>query len=268
MRLFHRLLVTVLLISVTIPGISQTGISVSPPRLYFESGPGESTTRTFTVSNVSRSNTLDLAISYSDWKYDRFGDNMMLPPDSLDNTCASWLSISKEDNFFSLKPGEKKEIRLTLTVPEHIDVNIPVHTALLFVTQMNPIDDVNREGANIKVNVRSGIKIFHRIPGALNRIVEIQNMAFRQDKNQIDVVFNNKGNVWADGYIYTDLLHIETGSKTELNKSVFYSMPENIREMNIPLPDNLEKGRYIATILIDYGNEENMEMAELTFTYE
>ena len=40
------------------------------------------------------------------------------------------------------------------------------------------------------------------------------------------------------------------------------------RETSIVLPEGLENGKYVATIVIDYGNDTNIEMAELTFTYE
>jgi hypothetical protein len=45
-------------------------------------------------------------------------------------------------------------------------------------------------------------------------------------------------------------------------------MPGNRREMEIALPNSLEKGKYTASVLIDYGDAENLEMGELNFSYE
>lgn len=45
-------------------------------------------------------------------------------------------------------------------------------------------------------------------------------------------------------------------------------MPGDVRETSIALPKALEFGKYIATILMDYGDENSLEIAELTFTYE
>lgn len=45
-------------------------------------------------------------------------------------------------------------------------------------------------------------------------------------------------------------------------------MPKDYRITDFPLPANLEKGKYVATFLLDYGDENAVEMAELTFTYE
>ncbi len=247
---------------------AQTGVSVSPPRLYYETDPGQSSSQTVKVTNVSKSNTLDLAVSLGDWKYDKKGENLMFPSDSLTTSCAGWVNIKQKDNYFSLKPGEAKEIEVTLTAPNTLTPEIPVHTAMLYVTQMNPIDDVDKQGANIKVSVRSGIKLFHRTLEAKNKKLEIQNLLFNKETKNINLHFENLGNVWADGIIYPELLNTQTGKKTTMDHIIFYSMPGDFRETDIVLPENLESGKYIATILIDYGDDNTIEMAELSFTYE
>lgn len=247
---------------------AQTGISVSPPRVYYEADPGQNSAQKISVSNVSTTHTLDLAISLGDWEYDLKGENIMYPADSLLTSCASWVTIKRDQNYFSLKPGETKEIEVSITIPQILSKEIPVHTALLYVTQMNPFDDVTKDGANIKVSVRSGIKLFHRTKEAKIKKIEIQNMLFDTQTKHIKIDFESQGNVWTDGIIYPEVLNTETGKKTTMEHLVFYTMPGNKRETSIVLPEGLENGKYVATIVIDYGNDTNIEMAELTFTYE
>jgi hypothetical protein len=38
--------------------------------------------------------------------------------------------------------------------------------------------------------------------------------------------------------------------------------------MQIPLRQELEKGRYTATVMLDYGDDTTIEAAELQFTHE
>lgn len=247
---------------------AQTGISVSPPRLYYETDPGQSSTQKVLVSNVSKKNTLDLAVSLGDWKYDRKGDNIMLRADSLATSLVSWINIRQEDSYFSLKPGEFRELEVVMNTPTGLDMNVPVHTAMLYVTQMNPIDDVDSKGANIKVSVRSGIKLFHKTLVGRNKILEIQNLLFKKEERSLELHFENRGNVWGDGIIYPELLNTQTGKKTVLDAMVFYTMPGDFRESAIALPKELEKGKYVATILMDYGDENAIEIAELSFVYE
>ncbi|WP_086477536.1 MULTISPECIES: fimbrial biogenesis chaperone [Arenibacter] len=247
---------------------AQTGLSVSPPRVYFETDPGQHSTQKIRVTNESVSNSLDLAISLGDWEYNVKGDNMMYPADSLATSCASWVSLKQDQHYFSLKPGESKEVEVSIATPQTLTNDVPVHTAMLYVTQMNPIDDVSKAGANMKISVRSGIKLYHRTRTTQNKKLEVQNMLYDQETNQIAVHFENLGNIWTDGILYPELLHTGTGEKITLDHLVFYTMPGNYRETQITLPQDLQAGDYVATIIMDYGNDASLEMAELTFAYE
>lgn len=247
---------------------AQTGVSVSPPRVYFESELGRSNTQQITITNESVKNSLDLAVSLGDWEYDGKGENMMYPANTLPASCANWISVKKEDSYFTLAPGEKKEINVTITVPNTLSDKLAAHTAVLYVSQMNPVDDVDSKGANIKVSIRSGIKLFHKLSSANVKKIEIQNLVYDKSNNKLSLFFENQGNVWTDGRVYTDLVNTQTGKKTTLDNIVFYTMPGNKREMDIVLPTTLEKGKYTASVMIDYGDANNLEVGELNFNYE
>lgn len=247
---------------------AQTGVSVSPPRVYFESELGRSNTQQITITNESVKNSLDLAVSLGDWEYDGKGENMMYAANTLPVSCANWISVKKEDSYFTLAPGEKKEINVTITVPNTLSDKLAAHTAVLYVSQMNPVDDVDSKGANIKVSIRSGIKLFHKLSSANVKKIEIQNLVYDKPNNKLSLFFENQGNVWTDGRVYTDLVNTQTGKKTTLDNIVFYTMPGNKREMDIVLPEKLEKGKYTASVMIDYGDANNLEVGELNFNYE
>ncbi|KMQ68517.1 hypothetical protein ACM39_08400 [Chryseobacterium sp. FH2] len=247
---------------------AQTGVSVSPPRLYFESDAGKSATQKITVTNVSVKNSLDMAVSLGDWEYNEMGENIMYAASTLPSSCASWVSIKKEDAYFTLAPGERKDIDVTITPPNVLSDQLLAHTAVLYVSQMNPVDDVDNKGASIKVSIRSGIKLFHKLPAAGKKIIEIQNLTLDKSKKALNLLFENQGNIWIDGKIQTELVNTENGKKLSLDQIIFYTMPGNKREMNIPLPATLEKGKYTASVMMDYGDSNNLELAELNFTYE
>ncbi|RAV30127.1 fimbrial biogenesis chaperone [Sinomicrobium soli] len=261
---FQFLLFTLLTSAVT----GQTGISVSPPRLYFESAPGQSKTGSIVITNASSKNRLELAVSLGDWDYDLRGENMMYPADSLSLSCAGWIGIRREDTYFSLEPGEKREIDVSISPPQSVTDSIPVRTAMLYVTQMNPVDDVDEKGGKIKVSVRSGVKLYYRknVPG--ERKLEICDMQYDKENRNIHLFFENKGNIWTDGIAYTDLVNTGNGKKETLPHVVFYTLPGYRREMVIPLPEGLSDGKYVASVIMDYGDDNLLEMAELTFTYE
>ncbi|KFE97957.1 hypothetical protein IX39_16240 [Chryseobacterium formosense] len=247
---------------------AQTGISVSPPRVYFDTTPGSSSTQKVTVTNVSAKHSLDLAVNLGDWEYDERGENVMHPANTLENSCAQWISINKEDTYFTLAPGERKDINVTLTTPTLEKDKLAAHTALLFVSQMNPVDGTDSKGAKIKVSVKSGIKIFHKKPETTARKIEIQDLKFDTAKKILNLQFANHSELWTDGKISTDLINTTTGKKISIDPTVFYTLPGDVRKLSIPVNALEEKGSYNLSVLIDYGDDSVLEMAELNFNYE
>lgn len=256
------------LFGVVLCNYGQTGISVSPPRVYFEVRPGQTGTEKVSVTNVSKTSILDLAVSLADWAYDENGSNVILPADSLRNSFSKWVTVS-EGSYFSLKPGETRDLTVNVAIPATVDLKFSAYTAALFVTQMNPVDDVNAQGSKIKVSVRSGIKLYYRPAGLLKvNKLEISDLKFDPQAGCLTLTFQSRSNVWTDGVIYTDLLNTETGKSVKIEETAFFTLPGDKRVVQIPIPKDLPKGNYTATIMMDFGSESEMEAAELKFTYE
>ncbi len=246
---------------------AQVGLSVSPPRVYYTLGEGESGSQKVLVSNLSKEHMLNLSFTFGDWKYDDRGNNLMFPPDTLDNSCASWLSLPG-GTYINLEPGESREIDLMMTVPSILQETDNVQTAMLYVTQMNPVDGVDTQGAAIKINVRQGIKIYRKGLQPETKQLEIVNMTFDRERDIIGLEFINSGNAWVNGTLKTTLFNRTTGKEIALDETVYYTMPGDRRLMDIPLKDKPEKGEYTATVMLDYGDDNTLEAAELEFTYE
>ena len=247
---------------------AQTGLSLSPPRTYFTVSPGQSETKQVLISNPSKTNTLELSVSFGDWKYDSIGNNVMAEAGTLSNSCADWVDILPQ-SFFSVAPGESYELDVRMNVPENLSDDEPVHTCMVYITQINPVDGVNEQGANIKIAVRSGIKLYHRNDVARDANVEITNFAYsKEEPNKLKFAFDNVGNVWTDGIITCELLNQNTGEKTKLEDVVFYSMPGDERQIYFNLPEDLAPSKYIATAIFDYEHASSIKMAELAFDYE
>lgn len=265
---FKCMSIICLLLVATYSLFSQIGISVSPPRLYYDLNPGETGTQKVLVNNISKEHIMSLSITFGDWKYNELGNNMMFPPDSLNFSCASWLSVD-EGTYFTLNPGENREIELRMSVPEETEgYKSSVNTAMVYVTQMNAVDGVDADGAAIKVNVRQGIKVYHNDASATKKLIEIVELSLDSENDRLRLSFNNSGNIWANGTVNTTLFNQNTGDEIVLDESVFYTLPGDKRTMFLPFGKDLASGEYIATIIIDYGDEVALEAAELQFSYE
>ena len=247
---------------------AQVGLSVSPPRTYFTLGAGQSETKQILVSNLSKTHIMELSVSFNDWEYDSIGNNVMAEAGVLSNSCSEWIDILPQ-SFFTVAPGASYELDVRMKVPENLPDSVPVHTAMLFITQINPTDGVNEQGANIKIAVRSGVKIYHRKSVKRDANVDITNFAYeKENPNQLKFAFDNIGNVWTDGTISCELLNQNTGERTKLEDVIFYSMPGDKRELFFELPEELNASKYIATAIFDYEHAASVKMAELSFDYE
>lgn len=265
-RLFYFLIWALFLVPTV--ATAQTGISVGPPRTYFVTAPGETQTKKLLVSNPSTTGAMNLTVSFNDWSYNTSGNNVIADPGTLPSSLTSWITVMPQ-TFFTLGPGESKELEISLTAPPMGADAEPVHTGLLYITQTNSNDSFNEKGALIKVSVRTGVKIYHRYT-SLTANPDLTFTDFKKDpaKNQLLLSLVNDGNTWTDGIIQSELISQSDGSTVKLEDLVVYTMPKDRREIALKLPSNLKKGKYIATSTFSHTENDIIKMAELSFTYE
>lgn len=265
-NIFHLLTISFLLCSYGFVE-AQTGLDVTPPRTYYSSAAGATSINKIKVSNPSKSTSLTLAISVNDWKYDHNGNNLIADAGTLKNSAAKWISI-KPQSFFTLAPGESQEVEITVTPPVKRFDSLNVHTALVFVTQTNPVDSYNEKGALIKISLRSGVKIYHRYNEEPTPSVDFTDYQYNKKLRKLDLSVANKGNIWTDGNIVTELVNQSDGTKIKLEDQMIYTLPGDVRMVGIQLPVALKPGKYIATSTFSYGDDDTIKMAELTFIHD
>ena len=76
----------------------------------------------------------------------------------------------------------------------------------------------------------------------------------------------SEGKGWGEGTIKSEVINQENGKQIILQDVVFYSLPNDKRIVYIPLPKDLEKGSYIATSTLSLGDNDNIKIAELSFS--
>lgn len=259
------------LLFIALSSLAQTGLSVGPPRLYFVAGSGQSQSLSVEVTNPSKDYTLELAASIEDWMYSEFGDNVLQPKGTLENSCGNWISVSEP--FFALKPGESKRLQVNMQVPREVAYtdSLPVHTAMLFVTQLNPKEGNQQDGANIRIAVRSGIKIYHRFNGMDRPDLEITDLKHLKTDDAgdfLELAYQVTGNIWLEGQMRVEFINQDTGTKTLLPTMAFYNLPGDLRKQFVQVPADLEKGNYLVSVMLFYGSQQLVKAGELEFQYE
>jgi len=263
---FRKLAAVILLWSAAYNAQAQAGITASPTRLYFK--PGARQEQKVTVSNPNKDKALEIGVALNDWNYDSLGNNISYDAGSIPTSCASHVKVLP-GSYFTLAPGESKELSISVEGMA-ADKSIPVRTAMLYLTQLNPGDGTAKNGAAIKVTVRMGIKIYYTDLTDGKADMEITNFTTKKDGDKIGALklyVDNTGTAWLNGTIHYDLLNKETGKKYQIPAQEFYSLPGDKRLFENALPEGIDKGKYTATAIVNFGDNEALKLAELEFNY-
>lgn len=250
--------------------MAQAGMSVSPGKLYYKLGPGASGIQKIVVTNPNNKE-LEIGVSMNDWDYDTLGNNRTYDAGTLKNSGSAWLQVMP-GSYFTLQPNEKRELDIVFTVPGDANTSIPVHTAMLFLTQLNPGDAKAKDGSSIKVSVRLGVKIYHSFSQVEERDMEVINftaiLPAKEDKSTggfLELNLENTGKTWLEGKVKWELLNTQTGIKTKLDDQDIFSLPGDKRIIRQSLPLTIAKGKYTATAEINYGNKDELKRVEVEF---
>jgi hypothetical protein len=271
MRFLFRTLGLILPFFVPFLCMGQAGITASPSKLYYRLPAGSTGIQKVTVINPLTKD-LEVGVSLGDWDYDSLGTNRLHDPGLLKISCANWVKVLP-GSYFTLLPNERKELTVELSVPQNADKTIPVHTAMLYFTQLNPGDTKAVNGASIKVSVRMGVKIYHSFSQSDNRNIDITDFIDRKkdpaksSAGLLELRMENVGNIWLEGKIKWELLHTQSGEKFKMEDLIFLLLPGDKRVLRQDLPVNLKKGRYSATAIVNYGNKDELKIVELDFEY-
>jgi hypothetical protein len=246
---------------------AQAGISVSPGRLYYKLAEGGSGSQRVSLTNPT-DREVEVGVSFSDWGYEPSGINLITDANTLPTSCVNWIQISPA-SYFVLKPYETKDVEVLFKVPPTADTNVPVHTAMIFFTQLNPGKTTGENGAAIQVTVRMGVKVYHSFQQKTDSALEIDDFGSFADESGnkfIELKVANQGKIWADGKVKWELFNNTNGKKSSLSETDFYTLPNDIRVIQQALPGNLEKGNYTISAIVTYGESDTIKIAELEFT--
>jgi hypothetical protein len=246
---------------------AQAGISVTPGRLYYKLSTGATGTQMLNVTNPT-DRELEVGVSFSDWEYEPSGNNKIVEAGTLPTSCTDWIQVLPA-SYFLLKPGETKEVQILLNVPPGVDTAIPVHTAMIFFTQLNPGKTTDQNGAAIQVTVRMGVKVYHSFTQDADIALEFADFTSYTDPNNekvIEVSVENQGKIWAEGKLKWELFNNSTGKKSTLREVEIYTLPKDIRVVKQLLPKDLPKGNYTISAILTYGESDVIKIAELEFS--
>lgn len=246
------------------------GISVSPAHFHLNMKPGEVKTYSVTVKNDIDKPT-QFKINIYDFNMNGKGKSSFIAPRTGKYSLSKWMSISP--TFIEVQPGEKKEVKFTVSVPD-TEEGRKAAWSILMVEQEKPretLEPPKKSDETVALGViptyAFGVFVYQNPPNVISNNVEITNflMEERDSTKLIKIEAANKGDGIAYCTSYIDLTNLTNGKQQRLTVKRFTILPDLTRYFNFVIPKELPKGKYLAIGVLDYEKSEEIQAAKMEF---
>ncbi len=239
-------------------------ISTSPTRINFKVTPGASGRSTITVANNS-TDRQGFQVNFGDFSANASGKSQFSEKGVISRSCADWLTATP--GVFELAPGETQDVSILLDAPADSSALL-ARWAVAYV-RLRPLDFGTKDasdGLNVRVNqsYRFGVYIFQTPPNANDAKGEISGLDFKD--NLFTIQMRNAGETFLTCNSYIELTSLSTGETKRINTRGFTMLPALNRNTVFTIPPDIAPGRYSVLAVMDYGNREEVEAAEMEIT--
>lgn len=251
------------------------GVSVSPSTLRFNVKPGSSQTKTIKVSNDTKK-AYSFQVNFQDYGAGADGKVSVGVPAEYHNALSKYIVVSP--TLLELKPHEAKTISVTVDIPPGDATAIAMWTTLVLDQMLErpklevPGTNNNALALGISTGIGFGVNIHQNPPNVVVNSVEIQSLRYEKAEQKKGNLLIMKAKNTGDGIgyclYYIELTNLLTGKQNKLKVKQFGILPGYEKEFGFELPKELEKGKYSALAVLDFGNKDELQTAELEFTIE
>lgn len=221
---------------------------------------GESSEVSFPIENVGKEEPVTLTLYLGDWSQEGDGDRQYLPPETLSNSCAGWIELSRTQ--LELPAGESTDVSFTVTVPSKAEGS---YWAVLFVqiepgpvTTEAPETETGRV-VGIREVWRQAVLIYQTVPGTEEPDATFNSLKAKVDRNSglvnIDLDFENTGNIILRDVVGSIDLIDQNGEVADtVAIPKFMILPGSTRVFELKSSKKLAPGVYIARAGVNYGD--------------
>lgn len=248
-----------------------SGISVSPAHFHLKMKPGDVKTYKISIKNDTKK-LEQFKVNTYDFNMNGKGKSSFLPPGSGKYSLSKWLNVSP--TFIEVQPGEKKEVKFTVVVPNDSTGN-KAAWSIIMIEQEKPRESLDPASGGDKTvalgvipTFAFGIFVYQNPPNVASNNVEITNfskVAKNDTTNLILIEAKNSGDGIAYCTSYVDLTNLTTGKQQRLMVKRFTIVPELTRDFTFLLPKEIGKGKYLAIGVLDYEGSDEIQAAKMEF---
>lgn len=239
-------------------------ISASPTRLNFKVSPGATGKGIITVTN-NATERQEFNVDFGDFDATRAGKSKFLEKGVSPRSCADWINATPA--LFALDPGESQRIELTMDVPQDSSAFI-ARWAMTYIRlsaeRKSQQEDEDGLIVNLNQSYRFGVYVFQTPPSATYAKGEL--IDFKQKDDQLILRLRNIGETFLKCNSYAELTNLQTGETSRLKPRNFTVLPASNRDVSFVIPKDYPPGKYSVLGVLDYGNRDEVEAAEIEIT--
>ena len=244
--------------------VEETGIT--PSQVQFNANPGATQSRTVEVFNNSPQGQT-YQVRYQDFELAEDGQPRLLEPGVSPRSLQDVISVDPERLF--LAPGEKGEIRLTVSLPEGETSD---HSAWGMITiepgngELVANASQKPEGTGLTSSVAYSVWLCQN-PQDSQPELDITNFIVGNNNRNKGVFLKvrNKGDGISVCNAFVEITNLKTGEQILIQDRQYTLLPGDRRTLMFDLEETLPKGSYSAVGRLNYENEEELVATELEF---
>ncbi len=230
---------------------AEVSLSVSPIRVEHLVKQGEKGTDMISVTNDGTAATR-LKVSIEDWTLTKDGNPMFMKAESNRYSCVEWIRINPVD--FRLAPGETKEVRYTITVPQEVEDG-GYRAAIIFETVPDVIPGEKIKRVFLKGRI---VTILYELVGKPAPEGYSNGLKAELKKEGVDFILalQNTGKVHFRTKGFITINDSEGKKAFEVEMPDVPVLPGTEREIKISYDKPVAKGKFKALAVVDIGKKE------------
>ncbi len=254
-----------------------SGVAISPSTIKFNASPGSVMTRTVKISNDTKRD-YNFQLFFQDYQSESLNGVETIPKKGYRHALSPYLVVSP--SFVELKAGQSKVVTITLNVPFADSNAIAMWTQLIIdqVFERKPLETPRADKSTIGFGITSGIgfgvKILQNPPNVKSTNVEITRLKYqptdktKKKNGSLLMRVRNSGDGVGYCLYYIELTNLATGRQSKVKVKQFSILPGDERELLFELTKEFVLGNYSAVAVLDFGDAETLQTAEIEFRHE
>lgn len=261
----------IMLLLLCVTGVEAQEVSVSPARLFFTGTAGQTYTQQLLIHNTGSEKAI-FRSGMMDWRRDSLGNKIYSPSGTLPSSNATWVEVAP--NIIEIEAGAKKEVRITLHVPEKSSDTPRLTNSMLFLTQVNAqrskVATPGKTSVGILIKLEFGIHVYYTPSQNQKKDVSFTAMYLEHKRNanrpkRLAIKVKNTGEVVTDGFLRLELTAKSTGKELKVPAKAISMLPGDEQVIYQELSEDM-KGDYLAVALLDSGEENSLKVAKKDIT--